>query len=437
MRRAIVIVVVGIAASVSVFVAGRGGAAGSSPLRPTYYQDVKPIFEGRCTGCHVAGGIAPFALTRYETARRNRKAIAAAVGSRTMPPWHAESGHRRYLYDPSLTTAQIALITRWATLSGPRGNPAQPAPAIPSVAPRLSRVDVRTVMRRSYTPRRRASGDDYRCFVLPWKPDRQTYVTGFNVRPGRPQEVHHIILFLAAPAKARAVESWEAQDARPGYGCYGGPSATGRTELGFQFLAGWVPGSFGADFAPGTGVRVDAGSRLVLQVHYNLDGTAARPDRSVVELKLDDAVKKRAVFAPLVDAGWILSPASFRIPAGRRRLVHSFTADPRSLFSLFAGDMDFSRGFVIHSVLHHMHRLGTRGRVTLERGSGRREVLLSVRRWDFNWQREYHFAEPERFEPGDRLSLRCEHANPTRRARTWGENSSDEMCIAFLYVSEP
>ena len=106
MKRAVALGVVGIVAIVAVAVGTRGGAAGSSPLRPTYYQDVKPIFEGRCTGCHVAGGIAPFVLTSYETARRNRKAIAAAVGSRTMPPWHAETGHRRYLYDPSLTTAQ-------------------------------------------------------------------------------------------------------------------------------------------------------------------------------------------------------------------------------------------------------------------------------------------------------------------------------------------
>jgi hypothetical protein len=75
--------------------------------------------------------------------------------------------------------------------------------------------------------------------------------------------------------------------------------------------------------------------------------------------------------------------------------------------------------------------------VTLERASGRREVLLRVPRWDFNWQREYHLASAASFSPGDRLALRCEHANPTRQLKTWGENSSDEMCIAFLYVSEP
>jgi hypothetical protein len=436
-RRAVVLLAVGLAAVLVVGFSARGNGTGASPTRPTYYQDVKPILDGRCAGCHYRGGIAPLALTGYDAARRNRTAVADAVRRRLMPPWHAEPGHRSYLHDPSLTNTQIARITRWAELGGPRGNPSKPAPALPSVAPRLSRVDVRTAMRSAYTPRRYASADDYRCFVLPWVPARRTHVTGFNVRPGSAKQVHHIILFLASPENARTVRDWEARDARPGYGCYGGPSASGRTQLGFQFLAGWVPGSFGTDFARGTGIRIEPGSRLVLQVHYNLQGVVAKPDRSVVELKLDDAVQKRAVFAPLVDPTWVISPPSFRIPARRSRILNSYEADPSQLFSLFAGDMDFSRGFVIHSVLHHMHRLGSRGRVSLVRRSGDPEVLLAVRRWDFNWQREYHFAEPERFEPGDRLSIRCEHANPTRRTRTWGENSSDEMCIAFLYVSEP
>lgn len=439
MRRAVVLLALGFVAVVAVGFAARGSGTGASasPLRPTYYQDVKPILDGRCAGCHFAGGIAPFALTRYEEARRNRAGVADAVRRRLMPPWHVEPGHRRYLYDPSLTNSQIGLITRWAELGGPRGNPAQPAAALPSVAPRLSRVDVRTAMRKPYTPRRYASADDYRCFVLPWVPQRRTHVTGFNVKPGRAKQVHHMILFLASAANARTVAAWEAQDARPGYGCYGGPSASGRTELGFQFLAGWAPGSFGTDFAAGTGIRVEPGSRLILQVHYNLEGVTPKADRSTVELKLDESVRKRAIFAPLVDPTWIISPQSFRIPARRQRIVNSYATDPRQLFALFAGDMDFSRGFVIHSVLHHMHRLGSRGRVNLLRRSGGQEVLLAVRRWDFNWQREYHFAESEQFEPGDRLSIRCEHANRTRRTRTWGENSSDEMCIAFLYVSEP
>jgi hypothetical protein len=434
-RRLAAVLLCGVAATAAVGIVAFGSAA--APARPTYFQDVKPIIDSRCAGCHYAGGIAPFALTGYLDAFRHRDAIAEAVGSRAMPPWHADSRLRRYLYDPTLTNDQIATLVRWAGRRGPRGDASRPGAPLPSVAPRLSRVDVRVPMRQAYRPQRRAGGDDYRCFVLPWVPDRATHVTGFNLRPGQRRQVHHIIVYLATPENAGTLAPWEREDRRPGYGCYGGPSATGRQSFGFQFLSGWVPGSFGTDFAAGTGIRVAPGSRLVMQIHYNLEAVrTVRPDRSVVELKLDDAVQRRAVYAPLVDAGWILSPRSFRIPARRNRIPHSFVADPRELFRITSG-MDFSRGFVIHSLLLHMHRLGKNGSVTLERASGARETLLSIRRWDFNWQREYHLASASSFAPGDRLALRCEHANPTRQLKTWGENSSDEMCIAFLYVSEP
>jgi mono/diheme cytochrome c family protein len=423
------------AASVAAFaIAGFGTAA---PARPTYFQDVKPILDGRCAGCHRAGGVAPFALTGYLDAYRHRLAVAEAVRTRRMPPWHADSRVRRYLYDPSLTNEQIATLTRWAARRGPRGDASRRGTPLPAVAPRLSRVDQRIPMRQAYRPQRRAGGDDYRCFVLPWTPERQRFLTGFNLRPGQPRQVHHIIVYLAPQQQSATVEGWEREDARPGYGCYGGPSATGRQTLGFQFLAGWVPGSFGTDFARGTGIRIAPGSRLVLQVHYNLEGVrSVRPDRSLVELKLEDEVERRAVYAPFVDAGWILSRQRFTIPA-RRRASHQFTGDPRELFRILAGGgIDFGRGFTIHSVLLHMHRLGHR--TSLRVVSGRRsQTLLSIRDWDFNWQREYHLARPVRFAAGEQLSIRCEHSNPTRVARTWGEDSADEMCIGFLYVSEP
>jgi hypothetical protein len=433
-RRLAAIVVCGLVATIAVGVVGFGHAA---PARPTYFQDVKPILDSRCSGCHYAGGIAPFALRGYKDAFRYRDAIAAAVKSRAMPPWHADSRVRGYLYDPSLTNGQIDTITRWAARRAPRGDASRPGAALPSVAPRLSRIDVRTRMPAAYRPQRRPGGDDYRCFVLPWTPAQETYVTGFNLRPGRPNQVHHIIVYLAAPGSSGTLAGWDSQDARPGYGCYGGPSATGRQGLRFQFLAGWVPGSFGSDFARGTGIRVAPGSRLVLQIHYNLESVeTVRPDRSTVELKLDSSVERRAVYAPFVDAGWILSPRSFAIPAGRKRVRHTFLGEPRELFRILAG-MDFPNGFRIHSVLPHMHKLGLETRVTVQRASGEREVLVLIPRWQFHWQREYHLAQPVRFQPGDKLLLRCDHQNRTKVARTWGEDSSDEMCIAFLYVSEP
>jgi hypothetical protein len=427
---------------------GRGGASAGTQL--TYYRDVKPILDGRCAGCHYSGGSAPFSLTAYRSARLYRAAVASAVRRRAMPPWHADDRYRRYLYDPSLTAKQIATIVRWAATGAAKGDPAHPGPPLPPVSPRLERVDAQLTMPSRYTPRRRPFGDDYRCFVLPWSDIRTRYMTGFNILPGQRREVHHMIIFLARPEDAATVDSWQASDRTPGYSCYGGPSLTGSgRQIAAQFLAGWVPGSFGTNFPAGTGIRILPGSRLILQVHYNLESVRRpAPDRSTVELKLDDQVAKRAIYVPLVDFRWIVSPRTFLIPAGRRRVAHTYSADPREIVPLFDPDLDTSRGLVAYSALLHMHRLGRSGNIAVE-GTGRRSVLLRIRHWDFDWQREYYLADPEVIAPGERLSIRCIHDNSRRaqplvrgkrrppRTVTWGEDSSDEMCIGFLYVSEP
>jgi hypothetical protein len=420
-----------------VLAAGLGltrGSVAASSRPPTYYQQVKPLVDARCTSCHTAGGIAPFSLRSYAQVRRHRLEMSAAVRARTMPPWRADRGYRRFLGDPSLSRSQISAIARWATAGAPRGNPAQPAPPLPPVEGGLSRADLRLAL-PVYTPHRHGGHDDYRCFVLAW-PERARYVTGFDVSPGERREVHHMIVYVASPADAATVDGWDARDPTPGYGCYGGPSASGERTIPARLLAGWAPGSSGSDLPSGTGSFVQPGSRLIVQIHYNLQSIAPRPDRSVVLLKLDDSVEKRGAYAPVVNLGWLISPQTFRVPPGRR-VVHTFTGDPRPTLELLGSELDLRDGFVIHSVLLHMHRLGQRGRLTLVRASGRREVLLSISHWSFNWQRDYRLAEPVRFNNGDRLSIRCEHRNGTRRTVTWGEDSSDEMCIGFVYVSEP
>jgi mono/diheme cytochrome c family protein len=421
---------VGLVLVAGILAAGPGAKPKTGP--PTYFQNVKPIIDGRCGNCHMAGGIAPFSLRTYGQARRNRTAIAAAVRTRLMPPWHAERKYRRYLWDPSLSKAQISAIARWAAAGGPKGDSASPGTPLPPIGGGLTRADVRLQL-PTYTPKR-GKQDDYHCFVVAW-PEESQYVTGFDVTPGERREVHHMIVFGALPRDAATVDAWDAAEPGPGYSCYGGPSATGSTDIAARFLAGWAPGGSGGDVPEGTGQLVEAGSRLIVQIHYNLQSTAPRPDHSVVELKVDDSVAKKAATAPVVNPGWLISPRSFRIPA-RSRVTHAWAGDPRPFLRFLGSDVDLSQGFTIHSVLLHMHRLGQRGQVAILRASGKREVLLSIKNWQFNWQRDYRLAVPVRFNNGDRLQIRCTHRNRTKRNVTWGENSSDEMCIGFVYVSE-
>ena len=93
--------------------------------------------------------------------------------------------------------------------------------------------------------------------------------------------------------------------------------------------------------------------------------------------------------------------------------------------------------------MFHMHRLGSIGELWLEKADKRRINLLTIPQYDFHWQLEYYFEKPVRFEPGDRLRVRCTFNNSQERNGSaplrdvnWGENSDMEMCVANLLSTE-
>lgn len=75
---------------------------------------------------------------------------------------------------------------------------------------------------------------------------------------------------------------------------------------------------------------------------------------------------------------------------------------------------------------------------------GKRELLLSIPRYDFNWQTEYRFAEPKRVPAGTWMLCTGAHDNSTinpsnpdaKRRVKWGLQSHEEMFMGFMNVSE-
>jgi hypothetical protein len=89
----------------------------------------------------------------------------------------------------------------------------------------------------------------------------------------------------------------------------------------------------------------------------------------------------------------------------------------------------------VFGVYPHMHTLGRTLRVT-RTAAGATQCLVDVPRWDFNWQQFYFYDEPIVLEPGDVLNITCGYDTRSRSdAVTWGEGTSDEMCLNFLYAS--
>src|SRR5438067_13798703 len=72
------------------------GSAGVAA--PTWYRDVEPLVIEKCQGCHVDGGIAPFAIGYAEMVAL-REDIVDDVSTGRMPPWQPSACCNHYRYD--------------------------------------------------------------------------------------------------------------------------------------------------------------------------------------------------------------------------------------------------------------------------------------------------------------------------------------------------
>jgi hypothetical protein len=410
---------------------------------PTYYQDIQPILESRCTGCHLEGGIAPFALDSYEKVSTYADAVAASVTQKTMPPWLAGPADVEYLADPQLDANQIETIVTWAIGDKAEGESEVPGAPLPSLHDGLERVDTTLQMPAPYSP---PQGDDYRCFLLPWDQTETTYVRGINAVPGNEAVVHHIAVFIIPPDFVAATESWKSDDGQPGYTCFGGPSGNPDIIIPTLQLGGWLPGNPGTKFPRGIGIEVEPGSLLALQMHYSSPLEIPDPDQTTLEFEIATNVEKRGVYAPWLNVEWV--GGNMLIPSGEEWVQHSIRDDPRLFFGAFIGGLNLDNGFDIHGALFHMHQLGQSGHTKLYKEDGTETTILDIPKWDFNWQQEYFLKSPVSFRSGDELEVSCTWSNTAesqpivgaeRRPPqdvNWGEQTQDEMCVVNLLITE-
>src|SRR5262245_40268574 len=90
----------------------------------TFNKDVLPILQNNCQTCHRPGEVAPMSFLTYESTRPWAKAIKAAVLSKKMPPWLADSHYGGFRNSPELTATDIKTLAAWADTGAAEGNPA-------------------------------------------------------------------------------------------------------------------------------------------------------------------------------------------------------------------------------------------------------------------------------------------------------------------------
>lgn len=403
-----------------------GGTGGGPPAGPTYRADVAPILAARCVGCHEEGGIAPFTLTTYGDVAPLAEAIRSVTESRQMPPFLPDNSGScaTYVDAPWLGDGELATLAAWADAGAPEGDPGTPLPELPEPTSLLAETTHELSLVEPYTPDASLL-DDYRCFVVAGDVpgDRETFIEAYEVVPGDKRVVHHVIAYQpTSDAAVAAIRDLDAAADGPGYPCFGGAGGSA------AMLMNWAPGAGIVRHPAGTGVALAPGRPVVVQIHYNT-ANGSFPDRSRFRLRLADAVAR-----PL--RPWFFTDGQLDLPPGEERLVKEI-AIPYGTFRGLLGGAAAPGPTEVLGVRAHMHRLGAAMHIEVERaGSGERACLADIPRYDFGWQRSYFLTTPVALQPEDTLRLRCEYDTRSVTTKTtWGEGTTDEMCLATFYTA--
>jgi hypothetical protein len=350
---------------------------------------------------------------------------------------------------------------------GHDGHYAEPARAKPL---RAGETRTTIAMPGSYTPSAPygTGTDDYRCFLLDPELDRDAWLTGTHVLPGNPDVVHHVILFKVPPEQVAAAEAKDAAEDGEGWTCFGGTGLDRFQDVDdAAWIGAWAPGGKESVVKPGFGVRLKKGSRVVMQVHYNLLADVG-PDTSAAQLRL--APGKR----PYQALTTMLLPTPVELPcrpqhddgplcdrdAALADVKQRFGAEGNTADLLYflcggkpkAGEVQscvrtIGEPMTIHGVAGHMHLLGRSITIEVRPGTPQAQTVLDIPVWDFDDQGGRPI-EPITLQPFEQVKVTCRHVQWLRdklpafegqpdRYVVWGEGTTDEMCLGMLQITRP
>jgi len=407
----------------------------------TFWDDVAPVLYESCVSCHREGGAAPFSLETYAQARDWSTAIAAAVESRTMPPWLVtdDGSCGEFSHSRALSESSVDLLVGWAGSGMVEGDPRDDLaiPALPGLE-----GDVTEIGTPNFVPEIQggelAEFDEYRCFLVDPELTGDRFLTGYDVRPGNDAIVHHVLVMPVDPTlevaegitNADAMQAYDEESPdREGWPCFGG---AGDNVAVSGIPVTWAPGQGVVEFPEGTGVRVRQQEQLVIQVHYNLADPAnlGMTAESKVQLRLEEEVEREGFMIlpdPFLDS--IFQGDPIVLPAGDPAVEYTWelpvlallNGSPWTTVDLFG-------------VFPHMHSFGRSMRFEIA-GTSETECAAEVPRWDFNWQLQYFYEQPHTLAVDDVLRVTCNFDTTAAEGPVmpgWGTNN--EMCLMGMFL---
>jgi mono/diheme cytochrome c family protein len=371
----------------------------------SYSKTIAPILQQKCVSCHQKGGIGPFQMNSYEVVKGFAPMMRETVMTKRMPPFFADPHVGKWSNDTSLTAEETKTLIHWIEAGAPRGKGedilkthAGEAPEWPTA---LGKPDVVVQLPAFSVP---ASGViEYQRMVVdnPFKGDAWLRAVAF--KPGARPVLHHI---TSGYLPDRSL-----------------PQA----DIPGSSVGSYVPGAGIQVYNVGTGAPVPVGGKLSYSMHYTTNGKPMTDATQIgyYLLKAPPEIIRRAA---------VISDPGLFIPAGEARHKE-------------VSYLEFPADAVLYSIHPHAHYRGYAVELTQITPDGKETPILSVPKYDFNWQLDYDLAQPMTIKKGTKLRVtwvydNSEHnpANPDPKLNiSWGEQTWNEMMyfrINYRWVDE-
>jgi len=368
-----------------------------------YAKDIAPLLQRSCVPCHSPGNIAPWSMTNHAVIRDYAPLMKDEILTRRMPPWHADRQPQAYHNDEMLKGEDLAMLVDWIDRGAPRGDGPDPlaeqVPPLPAKWPlgtpdQVVKVEAQTIP---------ASGTvDYRYLVAGNPFGRDVWLRSAVVSPGNARVVHHVLVF-------NATSFTDVLQIKAGLGGY---------------FAAYVPGMAQGEYPVGTGKLLKKNAFMVFQMHYTVTGQP-ETDQTEVGLYLAEGIPGRELRTAAAYT------TTFTIPPGA---------------SDFPGRAEFEmpRDGMVYEFSPHMHYRGRSFKFEAVYPDNRREVLLNVPFYRFDWQTLYRLAEPKRLPAGTRIVTTGTWDNSPKNpynpdpsaSVAFGEQSWEEMFIGYFNWSD-
>ena len=420
-----------------------GEANGGTTKAVTFNKDVAPILFRNCAECHRPGELAPMSLLSYKDARPWARSIREKVVTHQMPPWSADPHFGAFSNDRRLSQSEIDTITAWVDQGAAEGN-SKDLPAAPSFDNKwvIGKPDAVLTMDKDYELSAQGS-DEYINISIPTNFAEDKWVQAVEVHPGNKKIVHHAVVFVQPPSlatSAKRIQEFYMRNSifysdgtlrrvrmeAPVYddGCTapGAGYAAGSGVEGLGMLLGfYAPGKAIDSWPAGTAKLVPAGSNIIFQMHYSRTTGRLEKDRTSVGL----IFAKEPPEKPVLSFGALNS--YFKIPAG----------DPNHEVKAC---YTFGRDVEMLGYMPHMHLRGKSMTYEAIYPDGKRQTLLDVPQYNFNWQTLYKLKEPVFLPSGTKLLVTAHYDNSEKnkynpdpgKSVRFGDPTYDEMMIGYF-----